>query len=81
MFFKKLNNEKIIMNYILKNNILILLTISFFFISCSKDCVDCGSCPEEVTLTESELCQDDFDSVDDYDAAVALIEALGCDCQ
>ena len=54
--------------------------VSILFTSCSK-CVDCTDCPDEVTLDQTEICQDDFDSVDDYDAAVALIEALGCDCQ
>lgn len=57
-----------------------LLMVAFFAVGCSK-CVECGDCPEEVTLDQSELCQDDFDSKDDYDAAVAIIEAFGCDCK
>ena len=56
-----------------------LLLIAFLAVGCSK-CVDCDGCPEGVTLDASELCQDDFDSKDDYDAAIALIEAFGCEC-
>ena len=59
---------------------LTLLFITIFFASCSK-CVDCGDCPDGVTLETTELCQNDFDSKDDYDAAVALIEAIGCACK
>ena len=46
--------------------------ISLFFISCSK-CVDCADCPDSVTLEKTEICQDDFDSKDDYNTAIALI--------
>ena len=58
----------------------ILAVVSIFFTSCSK-CVDCASCPEGVTLDQSEICQNDFDSKEDYDLAVELIEALGCECK
>ena len=67
----------------MKNRFLQILIITFFsvfFTSCSK-CVDCAGCPEEVTLEQSELCEDDFDSKDDYNTAVDLIESLGCECQ
>ena len=60
--------------------VLTIVSISIFFTSCSK-CVDCGDCPEDVTLDETELCQDDFDSKDEYNSAVALVEAFGCDCK
>ena len=60
--------------------ITILAVVSIFFTSCSK-CVDCASCPDEVTLDQSEICQNDFDSKEDYDSAVELIEALGCECK
>lgn len=60
--------------------ILFLLALAFTFASCNK-CVDCGDCPEGVTLEKTELCQDDFDSKDDYDAAVAIIEAFDCECK
>jgi hypothetical protein len=55
--------------------------ISVFFTSCSK-CVDCAGCPDEsMPLGSTEICEDDFDSKDDYNTAVAAIEAFGCDCQ
>ena len=62
----------------LKNTILILMSCMLFY-SCSK-CVECASCPEEVTLEQTEICQDDFDSKEEYDEAVAVIRAFGCDC-
>jgi len=54
--------------------------LPLLFSSCSK-CVDCADCPDEVTLEQTEICQDDFDSKEDYNTAVALIEAFGCECQ
>ena len=54
--------------------------MSVFFTSCSK-CVDCTDCPDEVTLEQTEICQDDFDSKEDYNTAVGLVEAFGCECQ
>ena len=67
----------------MKKKLLQIITITLiavFFTSCSK-CVDCTDCPDEVTLEQTEICQDDFDSKDDYNSAVALIEAFGCECQ
>lgn len=60
--------------------IIIFVFVSVFFTSCSK-CVDCAGCPDEVTLEQSEICEDDFDSKDDYNTAVDVIESLGCECQ
>ena len=60
--------------------IITITLISAFFTSCSK-CVDCANCPDELTLDQTEICQDDFDSKDDYNSAVALIEDYGCECQ
>tara|TARA_B100000795_G_C22683952_1_gene392874 strand:- start:521 stop:724 length:204 start_codon:yes stop_codon:yes gene_type:complete len=60
--------------------IIAITLISAFFTSCSK-CVDCADCPDEVTLEQTEVCQDDFDSKDDYNSAVDFIEAFGCECQ
>ncbi len=64
----------------MKKLLLILLCFPLIFTSCSK-CVDCADCPDEVTLEQTEICQDDFDSKDDYNTAVALIEGFGCECQ
>jgi len=61
--------------------IITITLISVFFTSCSK-CVDCTDCPEtETGNTETEICQDDFDSKEDYNTAVGLIQAIGCECQ
>ena len=60
-----------------------LIVLSFVcvlsFSSCQK-CVDCSQCPTGVTLDQTEFCDSDFDSNDDYNSAVALIEAFGCEC-
>ena len=61
-------------------HIISIVLIFIFFTSCSK-CVDCVDCPAEVTLEQTEICEDDFDSKDDYNTAVALIEGFGCTCQ
>ena len=60
--------------------IIAVALLSTFFTSCSK-CVDCADCPDEVTLEQTEICQDDFDSKEDYNTAVGLVEAFGCECQ
>ena len=60
--------------------IIAIALLSTFFTSCSK-CVDCADCPDEVTLEQTEICQDDFDSKEDYNTAVGLVEAFGCECQ
>ena len=52
---------------------------AFSVASCSK-CQTCDSCPDGVTLDDAEICQADFDNKDDYDAAIAIIEAFGCTC-
>lgn len=44
--------------------------------SCQK-CVECDNCPFGVT---GDACMEDFDTKEDYEAAVANAEALGCDC-
>ncbi len=46
------------------------------FSSCQK-CVECDNCPLGI---QGDACMEDFDSKEDYEAAVANAEALGCDC-
>ena len=53
---------------------LLVFVIAFTFVTCNK-CQDC-TCDN---VTE-EICKDDFDSNDDYNEAIVLLEALGCDC-
>ena len=59
----------------------ILFISSFTLMSCSKKCVECADCSSEVTLDQSEVCESDFDNKDEYDQAVAVIEAFGWDCK
>ena len=41
----------------------------------------CSDCPSEVTLEQSEFCESDFGDKDEYDQAVAVVQAFGCDCK
>ena len=61
-------------------NTISVVILSVFFSSCSK-CVDCASCPDGVSLEETEICEDDFDSREDYNTAVSLLEDFGCECK
>ena len=66
-----------------------ILIMFFVTIGCSKKCVVCGDCPNDVTLSDEsgndvasvEVCESDFDSKEDYNAAIALTESIGCDCK
>lgn len=68
---------------------LLLIAIAFMAASCGNKCVDCSNCPDDVTLTDSndnevaslEVCEDDFDSKEEYDDAIAVTEAFGCECK
>ena len=67
----------------------ILFISSFTLMSCSKKCVECADCPVDVTLTDAsgndvtvlEVCEDDFDSKEEYNEAITLTEAFGCECK
>jgi hypothetical protein len=57
---------------------LFIAILSFGLTSCDK-CVDCTGC---IGGDEGEVCQDDFDSKEEYDDAVALLEGVGgCECK
>lgn len=75
---------------VMKRNLLILGVAVLFGVgmaSCSK-CQTCGDCPDGITLQddagndvdEVEVCEDDADSKEDYDAGIAIIEGFGCTC-
>lgn len=74
----------------MKNYFKIVVAVLFIFSlgACSK-CVECGSCPEGITLTDEagndvvsiEVCEEDAGSKEEFDQAVEVIEALGCDCK
>ncbi|HAW19021.1 MAG TPA: hypothetical protein DCX14_02465 [Flavobacteriales bacterium] len=63
-------------------------TMMFAATSCNK-CVTCDSCPDGVTLEDDmgnevdsqEICEDDAASKEEYDAGIAIIEAIGCSCK
>jgi hypothetical protein len=52
--------------------------LAFGLTSCDK-CVDCTGC---ALGADGEICEEDYNSKDDYDDAVALAESAGgCDCK
>lgn len=76
----------------MKKNILVfgtMLLLAVGFTSCGNKCVECANCPDEISLLDAndnevevmEYCEEDFDSKEDYDQAVSLIEGLGCECK
>ena len=64
----------------MKKILLILFVSGSLFSSCKK-CVDCVDCPDEVTIDKTEICEDDFDSKADYNTAIEIVEAFGCNCK
>ena len=58
-------------------------------IGCSKNCVVCGDCPNNITLnyescndiTCLEFYENDFDSKEDYNVIITLAESFGCECK
>ena len=64
----------------MKKLLLILLCLPMIFSSCKK----CKECTLSNVMGDSgteEICRDDFDSNADYNSAIAVIEAFGCECQ
>ena len=53
-----------------------VIAFAFTFTSCTK-CQDCA-CDGFV---DEEVCQDEFDSKDDYNEYIAALELLGCNCK
>lgn len=56
--------------------VLFVGALAFGASSCQK-CVECDNCPLGLS---GDACMEDFDSKEDYEAAVANAEAAGCDC-
>ncbi|MGC6469751.1 MAG: hypothetical protein ACON4E_00590 [Flavobacteriales bacterium] len=73
----------------MKNYLIYALFFSFVAVGCSKKCVECADCPDDVTLTDAsgndvtslEVCEDEFDTKEEYDEAITLTEAFGCECK
>jgi hypothetical protein len=57
----------------------LIMLIFCSFMSCNKckECT-CGSVTD-LPYTE-EVCRDNFDSNEDYNEAIATLEAVGCSC-
>ena len=68
------------------NRVLWLVVASALSISVSscRKCVTCSDCNDGVEFQDGDnkLCTSDFDSSEDYDAAVAILESdfHGCSC-
>ena len=65
----------------IKHLIIGLFSLVFTLSSCSKKCQECGDCPTDVTIEQSEICEDDFETKEEYTSAIAVIEAFGCECK
>ena len=55
---------------------MLLFVLALGASSCQK-CAECDNCPFGIN---GDFCVDEFDSKEDYDAAVANARAAGCDC-
>lgn len=61
-----------------KTAYLLIALFGLGFASCKK-CQTCVDCP--LNIGNGEYCKDDFDNTDDYNAAIADLEAYGCECK
>jgi len=57
--------------------ILFIFGMVFIFTSCTE----CKDCTFESESTTNEVCRDDYDSNEDYQTALLLLEEEGADCQ
>ncbi len=64
----------------MKKILLTLFVSGLLFSSCQK-CVECTNCPNDVALIDTEICEDNFASKDDYNTAIEQVESLGCNCK
>lgn len=49
------------------------------FAACTR-CVNCDDCPVGVTLSTTQLCEDDFNNKEAFDRQVQINEGYGCTC-
>ena len=67
----------------LPRKIVFAVLISAFglgFAGCTRRCVTCDACPSGVQLESAEMCEDDFNTEEDFDQAVQTAEGFGCSC-
>ncbi|MEM7036663.1 MAG: hypothetical protein AAF570_06755 [Bacteroidota bacterium] len=43
-------------------------------------CVNCSDCPAGAEPESGEYCENDFNSKEDFDQQIAIIEGFGCTC-
>ena len=64
----------------MKKLLLILLCLSLFFSSCKK-CKECTLSNGMGDTGTEEICRDDFDSNEEYNAYIQIIEDIGGACK
>jgi len=64
----------------MKKLLLILLCLPLFFSSCKK-CKECTLSNEMGDTGTEEICRDDFDSNEEYNAYIQIIEDIGGTCK
>ena len=57
--------------------ILFIFGIAFAFSACTQ----CQDCTFESESSTTEVCRNDYDSNEDYQAALLALEELGADCK
>lgn len=58
-----------------------LLAISIIFSSCSKECKECTLSNGMGDSGTEEVCRDDFNSNEEYNAYIQVIEDIGGSCK
>ena len=64
----------------MKKILIILLYLPLLF-SCSKNCKECTLSNGMGDTGTEEICRDDFDSNEEYNAHIEIIEDLGGSCK
>ena len=59
--------------------LLSLLFSAIGFFSCTR-CVTCDQCPQTVSLSSEEICENDFASKEAFDREIQIVEGYGCTC-
>ncbi len=57
----------------------LLIGATFTMTGCAKKCQDC-ECPNVRGYDTQEVCEDDFESREDYNDWIDAAERAGCDC-
>lgn len=60
--------------------VVLFSVLSLGLAGCTSRCVTCEACPSGVQLESAEICEDDFNTEEDFDQAVQTAEGFGCSC-